>query len=150
MTTPTLFSEGGALRTAKFTPQGVLADKGTVTIPAATAADTIAGVIRFQTGCNILSLGVVSTDLDTATNVTLDVGFVYDSTVEGADNPDAFFDGIDIVQDAGSVVWPTADGLLTGTGYVTTGSGWIVVQTKGASTTTAGTVTLQSTFSYDN
>lgn len=150
MVAPTIFSEGGAARVAKFTPQGVLADKGTATLPAATAADTIVGLVRFQAGCNILGLSVVSEDLDTATDTTLDIGIVYDDTIEGSDNPDAFFDGIDIVQDAGSVIWPTADGLLTGVGYVTTGKGWIVAQPKGASTNTEGDITLQALFSYDN
>lgn len=150
MATPDLFSDvADNAFVAKSEPQGVLAQKAIVTIPAAQAADSIAGMIRFQEGFNLVSLAIVSEDLDSATNVTLDVGYVYDSA-SLTDDEDAFFDGIDIVQDAGSVVWPIADGLLTGTGFVSEGDGYISVSTKGAVTTDEGDITLQATFTYDN
>lgn len=149
MTTPSIFSDVAAARDAKVDRSGaVRSQKAVATIPASTAADTIVGMIRFDEGFSLDQLAIVSADLDTATNVTLDVGFVYDSA-SLTDNEDAFFDGIDIVQDAGSVVYPVADGLLTGTGFVAEGSGYIVVQTKGASTTTEGDITVKALFSYD-
>ena len=118
-------------------------------MPATTAADTIVGMIRFQEGFNLDQLAVKAGDLDTATNVTLDVGYVYDDDTTYTNDPDAFFDGIDIVQDAGSVVWPVADGLLTGIGFTAEADGYVVVQIKGAQTTTEGTVDVKALFSYD-
>lgn len=148
MTTPSILADTAG--NAKVDRSGAVRSiKAAATIPASTAADTIVGMVRFQAGFSLDQLAVVSEDLDTATNVTLDVGFVYDDDTTYTNNPDAFFDGIDIVQDAGSVVWPVADGLLTGTGFVAEADGYIVVQTKGASTTTEGDVTVKALFSYN-
>lgn len=148
MTTPSILADTAG--SAKVDRSGaVRSEKAIATIPAAAAADTIVGMIRFQEGFSLDQLAVVSEDLDTAINVTLDVGYVYDDDTTYTNDPDAFFDGLDIVQDAGSVVWPVADGLLTGTGFIAEADGYIVVQTKGAVTTTEGDVTVKALFSYD-
>lgn len=147
MTTPSILADTAG--NARVDRSGAVRSmKAAATVPASTAADTIVGMIRFEKGFSLDQLAVVSEDLDTATNVTLDVGYVYDSA-SLTDDPDAFFDGSDIVQDAGSVVWPVADGLLTGAGFEAAGPGYVVVQTKGASTTTEGDITVKALFSYD-
>lgn len=150
MTTPTILSDAAASQDAKVDRSGaVRSQKASATIPASTAADTIIGLIRFEKGFELDQLAVNSDDLDSATNVTLDVGYVYDDNSTFTNDPDAFLDGSDIVQDAGSIVWPVADGLLTGEGFVAEGPGYIVAQIKGASTTTEGDIDAKALFSYD-
>ena len=135
---------------AKELPQGVLGAKSVATLPATTASGSFVGMIRFNTGFSLKSLAIVSEDLDTSTNVQLDVGYVYDDSVSGSDDPNAFLDGLDIAQDAGSRTWPVDDGLLTGTGFVAAGPGFIIVEITDANTTTAGDITLDTTFTYDD
>ena len=150
MTTPDITANGVVDVQAKIDRSGaVTAERRVATIPAATASGTNLGVVRFQSGFTPTAIAIVSEDLDTATNVTLDVGVIYDDTVEGTDDPNAFLDGIDIAQDAGSVIWPIADGLLTGSSLTTTGNGYIVVQTGGGATTTEGDITVLVQGTYD-
>ena len=144
MTTPTILSDVAS--TAPFIPTGVHAQKATVTIPATTAASTNLGLIRFQKGFSLVSLAIKSDDLDTATNVTLDVGYLYDGTT--GEDAAAFLTGLDIAQDAGSRVWPLDDGLLTGVSFTASGDGYISVTTGGGATTTAGNITVIATFTY--
>lgn len=151
MTTPTLFSDVAGTAENKFQaksePQGVIAQKFILSVPAATAADVNAGLIRFDTNFSLVGLSLVSDDLDTGTAVTLDVGYLYDGTTGEDDN--AFFNAIDIAQDAGSVVWPIADGLLTGVSFKATGPGYLSLTTGGGATTTAGDITGIALFTYD-
>lgn len=148
MTTPTIFSDVASLPfVAKSEPQGVLAQKAIATIPASTASGTNIGMIRFQKGFSLTGLAIKSADLDSSTNVILDVGYLYDDTTGEDDN--AFFNDIDIAQDAGSVVWPIADGLLTGVSFTAAGDGYLSITTGGGSTTTAGDITLIAQFTYN-
>ena len=148
MTTPTIFSDVASNPfVAKSEPQGVIALKAIAEIPATTAASTNVGMIRFQKGFSLVGLAIVSDDLDTATNVTLDVGYLYDDTTGEDDN--AFLDDLDIAQDAGSRTWPVDDGLLTGISFVATGDGYLSVTTGGGATTTAGNITVIALFTYD-
>lgn len=152
MTTPTIFSDvaGTAANqnVAKFVPQGIISQKAVIAIPASTAAATKAGAIRFQKGFNLIGFSIKSDDLDTGTDVTLDVGYLYDGTT--GEDPDAFLDGVDIAQDAGSLVWPVADGLLTGVGFEAVDDGYLSVEIKTGPTTTAGDITVTAYFTYDN
>ena len=151
MTAPTVFSDvaGTATNTfsAKSEPQGVLAQKFVLTLAAAVAADTNCALIRFQKGFSLTDLSLVATDMDTATTLVLDVGYLYDGTTGEDDN--AFFNDLDIGQDAGSVIWPIADGLLTGTSFVATGPGYLTLTTRGEAIEVAGTVTGIAKFTYD-
>ena len=149
MTTPTILADTAG--TAKVDRSGAVRSvKAVATLAASTAADTIVGMIRFQKGFSLDHFAVVSDDLDTATNSTLDVGYVYDDDTTYTDDPDAFFDGIDIVQAAStSDVWPVADGNLVGVGFEAEADGYIVVQIKGAATDTEGDITMKALFSYD-
>lgn len=150
MTTPTLFSDVAAnAYQAKVDRSGaVRTQKATVTVPASTASGTNIGVIRFQKGWNLAGFQVVSTDLDTGTSVTLDVGYLYDDSTTYTEDPNAFLSAADIAQDAGSRVWPIADG-LTPAGFVAEADGYLSITTGGGSTTTAGTITVNAIFSYD-
>lgn len=148
MTTPTIFSDVASLPfVAKSEPQGVLAQKAIAAIPAGTVAGTNIGMIRFNKGFSLTSLALKSDDLDSATGVVVDVGYLYDATIGEDDN--AFFNDIDIAQDGGSVVWPIADGLLTGTSFIATGDGYLSITTGAASTTTAGNITAIAQFTYN-
>ena len=151
MTAPTVFSDvaGTAANTfiAKSEPQGVIAQKFILTLPVATAADTNCGLIRFDTGFSLTGLALVATDMDTATTLVLDVGFLLDGTTGEDDN--AFFNDLDIGQDAGSRTWPVDDGLLTGVSFVATGPGYLSLTTRGEAIEVAGTVTGIVEFTYD-
>lgn len=149
MVSPIITADNASVPTvAKRRPQGVVAQRGIAIIPATTAADTVVGMIRFQKGFVPISLTIKSDDLDNATNVLLDVGYVYDE-VAFTDDDNAFLDNIDIAQDAGSLLWPVADGLLTGVGFEAEGDGYLVVVTRAAATTTLGNITLTCSFTYD-
>lgn len=148
MTTPTLFSDVAANPlVAKGEPQGVIAQKFTLTLPASTAADTNCGLIRFQKGFTLVGLSLKATDMDTATTLVLDAGYLYDGTTDEDDN--ALFDNLDIGQDAGSVVWPIADGLLTGVSFTATDDGYVSLTTRGEAIEVAGTVTGIALFTYN-
>lgn len=88
MTTPTLFSDVAGTANNKFTaksePQGVITQKFVLTVPASTASGTNAGLIRIEKNFSLIGLAIVSADLDTSTNVTLDVGYLYDDTTDEA------------------------------------------------------------------
>lgn len=151
MTAPTVFSDvaGTADNTfmAKSEPQGIITQKFILTLAAAVAADTNCGLIRFQKGFSLVGLSLVATDMDTATTLVLDVGYLYDGTTGEDDN--AFFNDLDIGQDAGSRVWPTDDGLLTGVSFVATGAGYLSLTTRAEAIEVAGTVTGIAQFTYD-
>lgn len=148
MTTPTIFSDVAANPfMAKRETQGITSERAVALIPAATAAATNVGMHRFQPGFALTALAIVSDDLDTATNVTLDVGYLYDGTTGEDDN--AFLDGLDIAQDAGSRVWPVDDGLLTGVSFVAVDDGYLSVTIQDAPTTTEGNITTLAQFTYD-
>lgn len=151
MTAPTVFSDVAGTAnntfTAKSEPQGILAQKFILTLAAGLVAGTNCGLIRFQPNFSLVGLSLVATDMDTATTLVLDVGFLLDGTTGEDDN--AFFDDLDIGQDAGSRVWPVDDGLLTGVSFVSTGAGYLSLTTRGETIEVAGTVTGIAEFTYD-
>lgn len=152
MTTPTVFSDvaalaGSAPAIAKSEPQGILAQKFVLTLPATTAADSNCGLIRFEKGFSLSALSLVASDMDTGSTLVLDVGYLYDDTTGEDDN--AFFNDLDIGQDAGSRVWPVDDGLLTGVSFVATGPGYLSLTTRGEAIEVAGTVTGIAQFTYN-
>lgn len=148
MTTPTVFSNAAySPQIAKGEPQQVTAEKATVTVPASTASGTVIGMIRFQPGFSLTGFALASDDLDSSTNVTLDVGYVYDNTTGEDDN--AFLSASTIAQAGGSYVWPVASGLLVGKSFTATDSGYIVVKTGGGATTTEGDLNMIAQWTYN-
>lgn len=152
MTTPTVFAtEAGSGYPAKFTPQNNILHVSSYTVPAATADGTVIGMIPFQKNCSVAVGWVQSADLDTSTNVTLDVGYVYVTGSAGTDNVDAFLDGSTIPQAGGIASFPINGSVATATELSTTptaDAGWFVVKIVGGATTTAGVVTLAMVFTY--
>ena len=146
MTTPsTLATEAGMSYPAKFTPQNNITDISSYTVPASTASGTVIGMIKFQPGCRVISGWVQSADLDTSTNVTLNVGYQYVTGSSGTDNDDAFVAASTIPQTGGIATFPVAGGASTATELATTAAvdnGYIVIKTGGGNTTTAGIVTV--------
>jgi len=149
MTTPTIFSDVAAITTVNRSDLSgaVTVQKAIASLVAVNVSGTNIGMIRFDTNFSLVSLAVKSDDLDSSTNVTLLVGYLYDGTTGEDDN--AFLDALDIAQDAGSRTWPVDDGLLTGISFTATGPGYLSITTGGGSTTTAGDLTLIATFTYN-
>lgn len=148
MTTPTIFSDVASQPFVfRSQPQGVLAQKFVVSFPVAAAIGTNFGLIRFDRGFSLLSLALVSTDMDTATTLFLNVGYLYDGTTGEVNN--AFFSATTLGQTATSIVWPIGTGLLTGTSFVATGPGYLTITTAGEAIEVAGTITGIATFTYN-
>ncbi len=121
--------------------------QGSVSIPALTATDTIIGLFPFNAGMSFAGLGgfnLYSADLDSSTNVTLDVGVAYQNSGEGTDDLDLITSASTAAQ-AGGFVAPDEIDWMT---YVTTGNGWVTVQVN-AATTTTGSLTFNFTTVYD-
>lgn len=120
----------------------------TVTVPASTVITTIVGLVPFQKGYR---LGIAATqlnvaDLDTSTNVTFDVGYVYKTGSAQTDGPNVFGSALTTAQAGGNVsLSPTAAGI----GWVAQDDGWIAVTMSGGSTTTSGAFTAQIVGCYD-
>lgn len=148
MTTPSIFADTAGQ--AKVDRSGAVRSvKAVATIPAATAANTIVGLVRFQKGFSLQHLAAVATSMDAGTDLLLDFGYVYDDNVTYTDDPNAFVDGSTIAQAGGSVVWPVAAGLSVGSGFVAEADGYITVQLTDNTAETGGTVTVNALFSYD-
>lgn len=121
--------------------------RGSVSIPALTATDTIIGLFPFQAGMSLAGLGGYNfyvADLDSSTNVTLDLGVVYQNSGEGTDDLDAITSASTAPQ-AGGFVAPDEIEWMT---LVTTGNGWVTAQVN-AATTTTGSITFNVNFAYD-
>lgn len=122
-------------------PRGI---ERSIVVPALTATDTIMGFFPFQKGASVLyGSAVTSGDLDSSTNVTIDVGYVYDDSATYTDDLDAFVSASTIPQ-AGGVSYFDE---LAGATFVAQGQGWVVAQVN-AATTTTGTVTFNGSITY--
>jgi len=122
--------------------------QGAVTVPAGTTSGTVIGLLPFTSGFSFAGLGgynLYTADLDTASSVTLNFGIAYQDTSAGTDNLDAIASASTAPQ-AGGFVAPDEIDYLT---VVSTGNGWVTVQTGGATTGTAGDVTFNIPFAYD-
>lgn len=120
-------------------------EANTVSIPATTATDAIIGLFPFQAGMSFSGLPAIYTaDIDSSTNVTIDIGVVYADTVEGTDDLDAYVSASTAPQSGGFVA-PDEIAWLT---LVTTGKGWVTVQVN-AATTTTGSLTWNIPIAYD-
>ena len=148
MTTPSILAD--TADNAKIDRSGAVRSiKAVAAVPDTTVADTVVGMIRFQSGFSLDQLAITSDDLDAGTDLLLDVGYVYDDDITYTNDPNAFFDGLDIAQDAGSVVWPVADGLLTGIGFTAEADGYIAVTLTDNAAEADGDITVKALFSYD-
>lgn len=124
--------------------------QGSVSIPAATATDTIIGLFPFNAGFSFAGMSATtlySADLDSSTNVTLDWGVVYQDTVQGADNL-VLVATASTAPQAGGWVTPGVPGTNDWATFVSTGNGWVTAQVN-AATTTTGSLTFNISGVYD-
>jgi hypothetical protein len=149
MTTPSILSDKATARDAKVDRSGaVRSQKAVATVPDTTASATVIGMIRFEGGFSLDQLVVKSDDLTASTALLLHVGYVYDDDTTYSNDADAFFQSADIAQDAGSLVWPVADG-RSNEGFVADAPGYIAITTAAAATDAAGDVHVMAVFHYD-
>ena len=149
MTNPTIFAAGYSTADSYHLAPSGQGDGPreivrTITVPALTATDTIMGFFPFQKGCHVsYGAAVTSADLDTSTNVTLDVGYVYDDSTTYTNDLDAFISASTIPQAGGISYFDEAAGAT----FVAEANGWVIAQVN-AATTTAGAVTFNGGISY--
>ena len=154
MTTPDIFATGYTASAEAFlnapTGQG---DSPRLVIRTAAVADsasvgTVYGLVPFNKGARVHYNGVIAHDqLDTATLMTVDVGYVYDDndTVTNINDPDAFVDGSTGPRAAGVIEFNAPAGAT----FEATDDGWIVLTiAAGGSATQAGNITFNGMISY--
>jgi len=109
-------------------------------------AGTIYGLVPFNKGARLSYGGRLgSPDLDTASNVTWNVGYVYETGATTiADDPDAFASGVSGQAEA-VIAFDETEGLT----WVAAANGWLIAQLAAGPVTTAGTITLQAPMAYD-
>lgn len=156
MTTPNIFStqytgaNPGDYLNAKVDRSGAnRTEYFTVSIPAATTAGTVVGLVPFRRGArfNQGSSQFYVADLDTATTVTLDFGYIYqdNDTTTNVNDTDAFASAVTTAQAGGLITFDEFAGLS----WVATADGWIAA-TTGGTTTTTGSLQGQAVMSYDS
>lgn len=153
MTLPTVYPSGYDGTTEDFLKapggQGMpdVPIRATVTVPASTTSGTVIGLIPFNKGASLEMDGVLTTaDLDTSTNVTFTMGFVYSDNVTYTNDPDAFITTSTALQSAAANVVFNGTG---GASFVAEADGWIAITTGGGSTTTEGTLYLNGCVTYE-
>lgn len=153
MTTPSNVPTGYAgtaddfLKVKRDNSGAVRIQKRAISVADAATVGTIYGLVPFQKGFRLNRGGtsVHATDMDTATSVTLNVGYVYKTGSTETDDPDAFAT-LSTAPQAGGFVTLDEVGALT---WVAADDGWIVAQTAGGAVTEAGTITAQIAGCYD-
>lgn len=133
--------------TPKNEPQGLIAEKSITDIPATTAQNAVFGFFRFETGFSPTKIDIHCADLDSSTNVTLAVGYIYDDLDDT--NVSALVSGSTIPQAGGDYIWPVVSGLLTGVSFTAAQSGYLVYKITGGATTTDGNITSIVTGTYN-
>lgn len=154
MTTPNVFANGYTASAEAFlnTPsaQGIPARpvRATATILATTPATSVIGMIPFNKDASIeMGSGVLlAADLDTGTDVTYTLGFVYDDDTTFTNDPDAFITTATDFQTAANLVSFNGTGGFT---FVAEADGWIAITTGGGSTTTSADVILEARVTYE-
>lgn len=151
MTTPTIYPTGYAgdatdYLHAKVDRSGaVRMVTGSVSVPALTATDTIIGLMPFQKGAKLgYGARVYTADLDSSTNVTLDIGYVFDDNATYTNVLDAFVAASTAPQSGGMIEMTASAGMTFSAGA----NGWIVAQVN-AATTTTGALVFNLPIAYD-
>ena len=119
---------------------------GTVSVPATTASTTIVGLVPFNKGAKI-SYGsrVYSADLDTSTNVTLDIGYTYYDSTLGTSVANAFVAASTTPQTGGMIEMTAVAGMT----FTAAADGWMTATIGGGATTTTGSLTFNVGIAYD-
>lgn len=152
MTTPIVLATGytDATNDVNFAPSGQ-GDGPRVVVRSAVVADnatvgTTYGLVPFQKGMSVdYGTKLITSDLDTTTNVTWNYGYTYldNDTTTNINDTDAFIS-------AGSGQAAGVIGFNEGAGatFVATAPGWLTATLAGGPVTTAGTITHNGTISY--
>ena len=154
MTTPDIFADGYANSADAFlnAPGGQgspdVPVRATVTTAAIIVSGTVIGMIPFNKGASIEmgSGAVLAPDLDTSTNVTFELGFIYDDDGTFTNDPNAFILSSTAFQTAANFVAFDGTGGFT---FDAEADGWIAITTGGASTTTSAETTLECRITYE-
>lgn len=142
MTAPTILSDvASATFQDKMEPQGVIAQQFVVSVPAATANNTVIGLIRFQPNFTLKDFAINNAAL--GAGATASIGYVYDGTT--GENQSYYGTGQTLAA-AGSVVYPVAGGSNVGIPFTATDFGYLCLVTTG--TVPASTGTLQGLVSF--
>lgn len=123
-----------------------------VTIPASTTAPANIGLHPFRKGARLsYASSVRVTDLDTASNAVIDLGWVYkdNDTVTYINDTDGFVDGSTHAI-AGGIIALNVQGASAGYDFVALADGWFIAQVEAGPTTTAGTIKTHLIVSYDS
>lgn len=118
----------------------------TATVSDDASAGTTYGLIPFQKGVSVdYGSKLITDDLDTASNVTWDLGYIYldDDTATNINDTDAF-----ISAQSGQTAGVLGFDEVAGATWVATAPGWIIATLAAGPVTTAGTVTFNGTISY--
>lgn len=130
----------GALRSEYFT----------VSVPGTTAGTTVIGLVPFQKGFRLhLEASIFSVaDLDTSTNVTIDLGYTYYDSTLGTSSGAAFCSAGTTPQAGGkfTLIQTTESNVVT---WVAATYGWITATLGASATTTTGNIYGQVVGSYD-
>lgn len=143
---PTSFQgDASDFRTVKRDNSGALRmEYKSVAVADSASAGTVYGVVPFQKGFR-MSYGtqLAVTDLDTGTSVTLNAGFLYESST--ASDADAFASAVTTAQSGGLITFDEQTGL----DFVAVDNGWITVSIAAGTVTKAGTIQGQVVGCYD-
>lgn len=149
---PTIAPTGYSKTSADFTARtkvdrsgAVRVVTGTVSVPASTATSTLIGLVPFNKGAKITyGSRVYTADLDSSTNVTLDIGYTYYDSTAGTSDPNAFVAASTAAQTAGMMEMTAVEGMT----WTAEADGWIAA-TNNAATTTTGSLTFNIGIAYD-
>ncbi len=154
-TLPTIYPVGYAGTTNDFLEtkvdrSGALRiQTGTVAIPATTASTVLIGLMPFNAGAKFgFGSTVYSQDMDTSSQVTLNIGYTYYDSTLGTSNGSGFVSGSTVPQTGGMIPFNSSSGSSVGMILTTSADGWITAQTTSA-TTTSGNLEFNIVFAYD-
>lgn len=152
MALPNIVPTGYALTTNDFLHTKVGRDgtirsvRGSVSVSNGTLTATVIGLCPFNKGAS-LNYGsrIYAADLDTASAVTLDIGYTYQDAVTYTNVQDAFVSASTAAQ-AGGMIEMTS---LAGMTWSAAADGWIVATVRAASTGATGSLTFNLGIAYD-
>ena len=126
-------------------PQGAMRNVyASVSVADAATAGTTYGLVPFQAGARIgYGSKFYTPDVDTASNVTWNVGYLYEDTSATSD-ADAFISA-QSGQSAAVLSFDENEGMS----FVATGNGWVTAALAAGPVTTAGTIEASIDVGYD-
>lgn len=134
------------LRTKKDTSGAMRLITGSVSIPATTASTTVVGLMPFNKGMKLgYGSRVYCADLDTATTVTLDIGYTYYDSTTGTSDPNAYVAASTAPQSGGMIEMTDVAGMPD----TMEADGWVTATIGAGATTTTGSLTFNLSFAYD-